>query len=462
MIDSPSTKRERDFVQQGDTHKSGSQAHKSQSLGDEAKTWLKRDANVFLHQALSTPVMNVLHSADGAYITDFDGNRYLDLHGNGVHNIGYNNKEVASAIIRQLSDELTFVPRRYTSRVTVKFAEKIVGMAPEGLDRILLCPGGSEAIEMAIMLAKHTTGKWKTISFWNQYHGNTFQAATLSGNEHFTTGLGPMVPGAFYVQYPNYYRNPWNINPEETEKIDECYLSEIRTIFKHNPDIAAVVGTTIASTPCIPSSYFWSEVRSICDEHDSFLIFDEIVCGLGRTGKLFACEHYVTPDVLVIGKALGGGILPLAGILTRDEYNTVSDFSIGHFTHEKSPVSTAASMAMLEYMEAHRLVENAKAIGDYLLDGFRQLQQFYPCIGTVQGKGLLICLDLIKDSTSKERHPKLANAILTYGLEHGLSFKIIDTNVITLRPSLIITKEEADFILDTFTAAFQQNNDQIK
>ncbi|MEQ9298305.1 MAG: aminotransferase class III-fold pyridoxal phosphate-dependent enzyme [Cyclobacteriaceae bacterium] len=454
MIDTNTAHAKHEFVQQGDTHKSGLQTRKSKSLSNEAQTWLKRDANVFLHQALSTPVMNVIDRAEGAYIVDIDGNRYLDLHGNGVHNIGYNNEEVSSAIIHQLTEQLSFAPRRYTAKVTVQFAEKLVGLAPEGLDRLLLCPGGSEAIEMAVMLAKHITGKWKTLSFWNQYHGNTFQAATLSGNEHFTAGLGPMVPGAFHVHYPNYYRNPWNINPAEQEKIDECYLDQIRTIFRYNPDIAAIVGTTISSTPCVPSEYFWSEVRNLCDAHDTFLIFDEIVCGLGRTGKLFACEHYVTPDVLVLGKALGGGILPMAGMLTSESNNTVADYSIGHFTHEKSPISAAAGLAMLNYMSDQHLIENAQKMGDYLLDGFRQLQDHYPTIGKVEGKGLLLSLDLLKDTTTRERNPALANALLAYGLDHGLSFKIIDTNVVTLRPALIIGQAEADFILDTFSSAF--------
>ena len=208
------------FVQQGDTHDSELQKSKVNSLGSESQEWLSRDANAFLHQALSTPVMNVMKSAEGPYIYDLEGNQYLDLHGNGDHNVGYNNPEVISSIIHQLTDQLTFIPRRYTSIPTVRFAERLIGLSPEGLDRVLFCPGGSEAIEMAVMLAKHVTGNWKTISFWDQYHGNTMQAATLSGNEHFTNGMGPVVPGAFHVHYPNYYRNPWGLPSENREALD--------------------------------------------------------------------------------------------------------------------------------------------------------------------------------------------------------------------------------------------------
>ncbi|PIB35950.1 aspartate aminotransferase family protein [Reichenbachiella sp. 5M10] len=443
------------FVQQGDTHKSGVQSRKAESLSQASRTLLHRDANVFLHQALSTPVMNVVEQAEGAYITDLDGKRYLDLHGNGVHHIGYNNPAVIAAIKQQLDAQLSFAPRRYTARVTVDFAEQLVALAPEELDRVLFCPGGSEAIEMAVMLAKRVTGKWKTISFWNQFHGSTYQAATLGGNPHWTTGVGPMVPGAYYVEFPDYYRNPWGLDPSDTEAIDEAYLDQVRTVFRHNPDIAAVVGTPVASTPFIPTAYYWQSVRELCDEYGAFLIFDEIVCGMGRTGRLFACEHYVTPDVLVVGKSLGGGILPFAGILTRDKYNLVSDYSIGHFTHEKSPICSAAAKATLDYIQKNELTAHAEKMGAYLLDGLRQLADHYEQVGHVDGIGLLLSMDLVTDVQTKGRNPDLANAVLEAGLSKGLSFKVIDTNVVSLHPPLILSQAEADQILKSFKQILQ-------
>ncbi|MEM9324122.1 MAG: aspartate aminotransferase family protein [Bacteroidota bacterium] len=448
------TKEKRSVVQQGDTHNSTAQRELASGLSTETQEMLDRDAKVFLHQALSTPVMNVMESAEGPYIVDHDGNRYLDLHGNGVHNVGFNNREVITAIIRQFTDQLTFTPRRYTNLPSIEFAEKLAQLAPGDLNRVLFCPGGSEAVEMAVMLAKHVTGKWKTISFWSQYHGNTFQAATLSGNEHFTSGMGPMVPGAHHVAYPNYYRNPWGIDPQNQDEIDERYLYQIREIFRHTPDIAAIIGTTVSSTPYVPSLNYWQQVREICDEYGAFLIFDEIVCGLGRTGKLFACEHYVIPDVVVLGKSLGAGILPFAGIVTKDKYNEVGDFSIGHFTHEKSPICAAAGLAMLNYMEDNQVIENAAAMGRYLLQGFQRLAEDFACIGQVDGKGLLLSMDLVKSHETKERDEYRARAILSYCLQHGISFKVIDGNVITMRPSLIITREDADLILKTFRDAF--------
>lgn len=443
------------FVQQGDTHLSAARQAKVASLSNETLQLLERDENCFIHQALSTPVMNVLKKAHGAYLEDHDGNRYLDLHGNGVHNIGFNNVDVITAIVKQLEDQLTFTPRRYTAEPTVRFAEQLIKLAPENLNRVLFCPGGSEAIEMAVTLAKHVTGRWKTISFWNQYHGNTFQAATLSGNEHFTSGIGPMVTGAYHVEYPNYYRNPWKFDAGDQHRIDECYLDQMRVVFKNSPDIAAVIGTTISSTPYVPSVYYWQEVRKLCDHYGALLIFDEVVCGMGRTGKMFACEHYVTPDILVMGKSLGGGVLPFAGMLTKEEYNTVSKYSIGHFTHEKSPICSAAGYAALNYMVQNHVVQNAEEVGTYLLKGLRSLQGKFESIGQVDGKGLLISVDLVTSKSTKDRNTHLASSILTYCLGNGLSFKIIDGNILTFRPALIIDRSEADFILGVLESAFK-------
>ncbi|HRP58203.1 aminotransferase class III-fold pyridoxal phosphate-dependent enzyme, partial [Agriterribacter sp.] len=350
--------------EQGDINTGSLRAQYVERLDDETRHWLEEDAKYFLHQALSTPVMNVLAKTEGAWIEDLGGKRYLDLHGNGVHNAGFSNAAVIAAVQKQLEDALAFTPRRYTNIPAVELAKKLVGITPADLTRVLFCPGGSEAIEMAVALAKHITGRWKTISYWDAYHGNGFQSSSIGGEEHFSVGMGPMMPGAFHIEFPNYYRNPWGLGNEEA--IDEQYLRQLKIILQRNPDIAAIVAEPISSTPVIPSQSYWQQIREICDARGIFLIFDEIIEGLGRTGKWFACEHYVTPDVLVLGKSLGGGLLPLAGIVTKEEYNILQHRSIGHFTHEKNPLSAAAGLAAINYIESHELVKNAATLGDYL------------------------------------------------------------------------------------------------
>ncbi|MEQ9374159.1 MAG: aspartate aminotransferase family protein [Imperialibacter sp.] len=415
---------------------------------------LAADEKYFLHQALSTPVMNSLSKTEGAYIYDLEGRKYLDCHGNGVHNAGFSNPEVIQAVKQQLDAQLAFTPRRYTSQPAVDLAAKLIEVTPEDLDRVLFCPGGSQAIEMAIMLAKQVTGKWKTISFWDSYHGTGFQSASVGGEEHFNTGNGPMVPGAFHVEFPNYYRNPWGFTNQE--QVDDEYLRQMKIILNRNPDLAAVVGEPISATPVVPSRRYWEEVKVLCRRHDALLIFDEIIEGFGRTGKMFASEHFVTPDVLVLGKTLGGGLMPFAGVVTKGEYNVLQHRSIGHFTHEKNPLCCAAGLATINYIERHRLVDNAREMGKLLKDGLEQLRQEFALIGNVAGEGLHLGIDLVKDRATKERANDQAEKIMYLCMKEGLAFKIIEGNIITLRPSLIIDKDEVNFIVETIKNALRK------
>jgi 4-aminobutyrate aminotransferase len=393
-------------LEQGDINTSDLRRMFVENLDEKTIHWINEDAKYFLHQALSTPVMNVLCKTEGPFIYDLSGKQYLDLHGNGVHNAGFSNPDVIRAVTEQLQQSLAFTPRRYTNIPAVQLAKKLVAVTPAGLERVLFCPGGSEAIEMAVMLAKQVTGKWKTISYWDAYHGTGFQSASIGGEEHFATGNGPMVPGNFHAEFPNYYRNPWGFAEEEA--VDEEYIRQLKIILQRNPDMAAVIGEPISATPVVPSKNYWVQVKALCDQYDMLLIFDEIIEGFGRTGKLFACEHFVTPDVLVLGKTLGGGLLPFAGIVTKEKYNVLQHRSVGHFTHEKNPLCASAGLATINYLEQHQLAANAAATGNYLMDQLLALKDIYPLIGNVAGKGLHIGIDLVKDRATKERANKEA------------------------------------------------------
>lgn len=440
-------------LEQGDINASDLRQQYVNALDDETRHWINEDARYFLHQALSTPVMNVLGKTEGPFIYDLQGKSYLDMHGNGVHNAGFSNPEVIKAVIEQLQASLAFTPRRYTNIPAVQLAKKLVELTPAGLDRVLFCPGGSEAIEMALMLAKQVTGKWKTLSYWDAYHGTGFQASAVGGEEHFTVGNGPMVPGAFHVEFPNYYRNPWGFTNEE--QIDEAYLRQIKIILQRNPDMAALIGEPISATPVVPSENYWQQVKEICNRYDMLLIFDEIIEGFGRTGKLFASEHFVTPDVLVLGKTLGGGLLPFAGIVTMDKYNVLQHRSIGHFTHEKNPLCCTAGLATINYIEQHKLVDNSAAMGAYLMDRLHELKEVYPLIGNIAGKGLHMGIDLVKDRYTKERATREAEAIMYYCMQQGIAFKIIEGNVITMRPALTITKDDCDRVVTVLKNALE-------
>jgi len=277
-------------VEQGDINTSPArEEYWKRNLAGEARMWFEQDARYFLHQSLSSPVLNVITKAEGAWIEDLNGRRYLDMHGNGVHNAGFNHPEIIRAVKNQLDEGLTFCPRRYTNIPAVRLAKKLAEITPGDLCRSLFCPGGTDAVEMALKLARLVTGRYKTISFWDSFHGAGFAAAGVGGQEHFTGGLGPLIPGAFHVEFPNYYRNPWGLT-NESDVDAEC-LRQIELVLRREPDIAAVIGEPVAANPLIPSKGYWRGVKNLCDRYGALLIFDEIIEGLGRTGKMFASEH---------------------------------------------------------------------------------------------------------------------------------------------------------------------------
>jgi 4-aminobutyrate aminotransferase len=434
-------------AEQGDVNTTTARhAYWERNLSGAARTWFEEDKRYFLHQSLSTPVLNVVAKAQGAWIEDLNGKRYLDMHGNGVHNAGFNHPDIVRAVKEQLDASLSFCPRRYTNIPAVRLAKKLAEIAPGDLCRSLFCPGGTDAIEMALKLAKYVTGRFKTISFWDSFHGAGFGAATVGGEEHFHGGLGPLVPGAFHVEFPNYYRNPWGFKTQE-EVDGEC-LRQIEHILRRQPDMAAVIGEPVSANPVVPSRRYWEGVKELCEHYGALLIFDEIIEGLGRTGRMFASEHYVTPDILVLGKSLGGGIVPLAGIVTREKYNVCPDRSVGHYTHEKNALSAAAALSEIEVIEKEDLCGRAARLGAYAMERLREMAERHPLIGCVMGIGLHMGIDLVRDRHTKERAVREAEMIMFKCLERGLAFKTIDGNMLTLRPALVITREEMDWALD--------------
>ena len=223
----------------------------------------------------------------------------------------------------------------------------------------------------------------------------------------------------------------------------------IEYILEKEGDIAAVIAEPIRSTPYIPRSDYWQSIRRACDRHGALLIFDEIPHALGRTGKMFTSEHFeVVPDILVIGKGLGGGIVPLAAVIARDKFDVSADHALGHYTHEKSPVACAAALATIKYIEDHNLSEHASQIGRYALDRMEAIKFNHPLIGDVRGLGLLMGMELVLDRDTRTRAIDEADAVMYSALSKGLSFKTTMGNILTLTPPLTITLQEMDQALD--------------
>ncbi|HLW60256.1 MAG TPA: aspartate aminotransferase family protein [bacterium] len=414
------------------------------ALDAETRALLEADARYFLHQSLSTPCLNGIRACEGAWIEDLQGRRYLDFHGNYVHQVGFANPAVIAAIKAQL-DALTFCTRRYTNETAVALARKLTDLAPGDLKKVLFCPGGTGAIGIALKLARAATGRYKTISMWDAFHGASLDAISVGGEEIFRSGVGPLLPGTEHVPPPDPYRCAWDCH--RRGGCDLKCADYIAYVLEKEGDVAAVIAETVRSTPVIPHPDFWRTVRRACDRHGALLILDEIPTALGRTGTMFACEHFgVVPDMLVIGKGLGGGILPLAAVIARAGLDVAGDRALGHYTHEKNPVACAAALATLEYIETHGLLAHARTLGRTALDRLRAMKAVHPLIGDVRGLGLLLGVELVTDHSHapQARATEQAEAVMYTALSRGLSFKLTMGNIITLVPPLSITPQELD------------------
>jgi 4-aminobutyrate aminotransferase len=420
-------------------------------LDQETRAWLDEDARWFLHQSLSTPCLNVLRGARGAEIEDLQGRAYLDFHGNCVHQVGFGNPRVIAAIVRQL-EELPFCPRRYTNPTAVRLARKLASLAPGDLNRVLFAPGGAEAIGMALQLARVATGRFKTISMWDSFHGATLEASSVGGETLFRSRLGPLLPGCEHVPPPDPWHCPWDCRGECRLKCADY----IEYVLEKEGDVAAVISETVRSAPFIPPPDYWRRVRAACDKHGALLILDEIPTGLGRTGRMFACEHYgVVPDMVVLGKALGGGIVPFAALLARDSLNVAADRALGHYTHEKSPVAAAAALATIEFIETENLLAHVNDLSAFALDRLRQMQARHPLIGDVRGLGLMLGVELVRDRATMTRACAEAEQVMYEALRRGLSFKVTMGNILQLTPALTITREQMTRALDILDEALR-------
>ena len=204
----------------------------------------------------------------------------------------------------------------------------------------------------------------------------------------------------------------------------------------------------------MPPAGYWQGVKDACARHGALLIFDEIPTGLGKTGRMFACEHEgVTPDILVLGKALGGGILPIAAVLARPELDVGGAWAFGHYTHEKNPVTARAALTTIEIIEDENLVENAAHVGAIALERLDAMRKRLPVIGDVRGRGCMIGIELVTDRDTRAPAKDLAEAVLYRALDDGLSFKTTMGNVLTLTPPLTVTEQEMLKALDTLERA---------
>jgi adenosylmethionine-8-amino-7-oxononanoate aminotransferase len=393
---------------------------------------------------------------------DVQGKRYLDaLSGIYVVSVGHNNRRVIDAIKAQF-DVLTFSPPMHgTNPIAVQLANMLAELAPGDLSTVKFECGGSEVTEAAIKLARQyhkltgSPGKYKIISRYQSWHGSTLGALSASGLKSRKTVNEPMAPGFLHVFPPTCYRCPFG--KEYPDCGVTCATIVDSVVEMEDPaTVAAIMVEPIGHTGGIidPPEEYLPILREICDRHNILLIFDEIITGIGRTGRMFAAETFgVTPDVLCIAKGMSGGFAPISAMICR---RPIADafwgpaalnpgFVEGH-TFEGNPISCAAGIAVLQEILERDLLSNARARGEQLRNRFEELAARYPVIGDIRGKGLFLGLEFVRDRDTRERFPDATALGLKIGrraLDHGMICRF-DPHWIAFGPALIVTEQQID------------------
>ncbi|MCZ6358534.1 aspartate aminotransferase family protein [Vibrio parahaemolyticus] len=439
------------FRSEGDVNTTPARQAWNASMDDErTQALLRRDSEVFLHQAMSTPCLDTLEAAEGIYIQDATGKKYMDFHGNNVHQLGYGHPHVIERVQEQIA-KLPFSPRRFTNETAIECAEKLTQICGGELNRVLFAPGGTSAVGMALKLARHITGNYKVVSLWDSFHGASLDAISVGGEACFRQGMGPLMAGVERIPPAVSYRGAFPV----ADGSDVHYADYLEYVIEKEGGVGAFIAEAVRNTDVqVPSNAYWKRIREICDKHNVMLIIDDIPNGMGRSGEWFTYQAYdIEPDMLCIGKGLGGGLVPIAAMVTKDKYNTAEQISMGHYTHEKSPIGCAAALATMEAIEQDGLLDKAKVDSQFMREKLLEMKAKYPVIGDVRGIGMLWGIELVTDHESKARAYDEAEAVLYQCLNNGVSFKVSQGNVIQLSPPLIITREQLTEALAIFEEA---------
>jgi adenosylmethionine-8-amino-7-oxononanoate aminotransferase len=402
----------------------------------------------------------VMARADGVHYWDVRGKRYLDaLSGIYVVSVGHNNRRVIEAIRRQL-DRLHFSPPMHgTNPVAVQLANLLAELAPGDLSAVKFECGGAEVTEAAIKLARQyhrlagSPGKYKVISRYLSWHGSTLGSLSASGLKSRKTVNEPMAPGFLHVFPPTCYRCPFDKTYPDCGVTCASLVGDV--IAMEDPDtVAAVIVEPIGHTGGVidPPEEYLPILREVCDRYDVLLIFDEIITGIGRTGRMFAAETFgVVPDVVCIGKGLSGGYAPISAMICRRGIADIfwgpagenPGFVEGH-TFEGNPISCAAGIAVLREILERDLLSNARLQGDRLRAGFAALAEKYGIIGDIRGKGLFQAIEFVRDPATKDPFPDAFGVkVGRRALENGLLCRF-DPNWIAFGPPLVSTAEQID------------------
>ena len=377
----------------------------------------------------------------GCWLWDVDGNIYLDFYvGVSVACIGYSHPKYIAALGDQLKK---VVVGSFTSEARLKLMKLIADLAPGKLKRTQLFSGGAEAVEAAIRLARSHSKKTDVIGFTGGFHGKTGGVLPLSDVDwkvHF-----PLAPNLYVTPYPDVYR--FGGSPEE------CFKDVIRRLkeliqSQSKGKLAAIIAEPIQGTAgnIVPPAGFIRQIRDIAHENGAVYISDEMICGFGRTGKMFGCDHdQVEPDIMTIGKGMGAGF-PVSGVITNDELAQAKPWALpsaSSSSYGGNPFASAAALVTIQTIVDDQLTDNSRRVGAALLAALKKLQDKHACIGDVRGRGLLIGFDLVTDRKTKEKMPKaICEKFFAECLKRGLIMMGYAPRV-RIHPPLTLTEQEA-------------------
>ena len=408
-------------------------------------------------QSIATLSGLAVARAQGSVIEDVDGNRFLDLAaGICVNALGHGHPTYRR-ILKQQVDEVTV--GSFTTERRAQALAKIASHTPPGLDKIQLYSGGTEAVEAAMRLAKSASGKYEFLSFWGGFHGKTAGALSLIG-DGTKVGLGPSMPGSFHAPYADCYRCPLKLKYPSCGVACADFAGQVIERSSTGA-LAAILVEPIQGTAgnIVPPPDFLPAIQTIARKHRALLICDEMITGFGRTGRWFGCEHSgVTPDILTIGKGLGSGF-PVSGLVSTEEITRAVPWgkpSGSSSSYGGNPMAGAAAYASVSVIEEEGLVENAERVGAWMLERLLEMQQRHEFMGHVQGKGLLIGVELVKDRGTREPLDReVCVRIFQACLRRGLIGMAYSPHV-RVNPALTIDQPTAETALGILDEAFAQ------
>jgi 4-aminobutyrate aminotransferase len=402
----------------------------------------------------------VAHKGEGAVVEDVDGNRFLDFTaGIAVVATGHCHPLVVEAIQRQAARLIHMSGTDFYYEELVALAEKLDEIAPGDVPRrVSFGNSGAEAVEGAIKLARYATGRDKIIAFFGSFHGRTMGALSLTARKAVQrAGFGPLVPGVIHAPYANCYRCPYGQTPDNcaVECVKHIEHTLLKTIAPAEETAAIVVEPVQGEGGyVVPPQKFFDELARVARANGILLVFDEVQSGMGRTGKMWAAEHFdMVPDIFTVAKGIASG-MPLGATVARADLMTWPPGAHAS-TFGGNPVSCAAALVTIELLQ-QELVHNAARMGAYLMDRMRQWPSRFPIVGDVRGLGLMLGIEIVRDRATKDPAPAWRDRIVELCFEHGLLMLGAGDNSLRLCPPLVISRDQCDFALDTLEACMTQ------